>query len=465
VTAQPRRTRPRLRRRIATILGGLVSLALVFASAAPAQAASYTRISGEGSSWAGLAWADFAANAQRQGVTVDYTANGSSQGRDDFARQSSAAFADSEIPFSGDASDPADTTTVPFSYGMLPVVAGGTAFMYNLPVGGSRFANLQLSMPTIAGIFSGQITQWNDPKIAADNPGVALPAHVIDVVVRSDGSGATAQFKLWMLRQYPAQYTNLAQHTGGDPSHASSYFPTGSLSNFIAQNGSTGVTTYTQNTSYTIDYDEYSYALQAGLPVAKVKNAAGYYTIPTQSAVAVALIAAKIDTNAKDANYLSQDLSNVYTYGDPRSYPMSMYSYEIVPHATNAVTTPAKGATLAWVSTQALCEWQRDMGPLGYSPLPMNLVLAGLQQLEGIPGIDAATKTSIANTQNGVLQSGTNPCNNPTFQPGDDPSHNVLVDTAPFPASCNTACQGPWKQAVTCPGDFGRWALLFWGRY
>ncbi|MCL2732026.1 MAG: substrate-binding domain-containing protein [Actinomycetia bacterium] len=413
----------------------------------PASAASYVRISGEGSSWAGLAWSDFSSNAQRQGVTVDYTANGSSQGRDDFARQTNATFADSEIPFKGDASDPQDTTAVPFAYGMLPVVAGGTAFMYNLPIGGAQYSGLKLTMANIAKIFSGQVTNWDDPSIQANNPGVTLPNHTIDVVARSDGSGATAQFKLWMLRQFPADYAYLAGHTGGDPSHASSYFPVGSLSNFTAQNGSTGSSQFVANTAYSINYDEYAYASEFHLPVASIRNQAGFYVQPTPKAVAVALIAAKINTNQNDPNYLSQDLSNVYTYADPRAYPMSMYSYEIVPHAVNAVTSAAKGATLAWVSTQALCEWQRDMGPLGYSPLPMNLVLAGFNQLLGIPGIDAATKASIASTVKGVLQSGTNPCNNPTFQPGDDPSHNVLVDTAPFPAGCNAACEAPWRQA------------------
>jgi ABC-type phosphate transport system substrate-binding protein len=425
----------------------LASLVLAFWTQGAATAASYTRISGEGSSWAALAWQDFTSNAQRQGVTVDYTPNGSSQGRDDFARQSNATFADSEIPFTGDASDPQDTTSVPFAYGMLPVVSGGTAFMYNLPIGGAQYTQLKLNMATIAKIFAGEITNWDNADIKATNPGVALPNHTIVVVARSDGSGATAQFKLWMLRQYPADYKFLATHTGGDPSHASSYFPVGSLQNFVAQNGSTGSSQYVANTAYSINYDEYAYASEFHLPVASVENAHDFFVQPTPQAVAVALIAAKINTNKNDPNYLSQDLSNVYTYGDPRAYPMSLYSYEIVPHATNAVTSPAKGATLAWVSTQALCEWQRDMSPLGYSPLPMNLVLAGFSQLESIPGIDAATKASIASTEKGVLQDGTNPCNNPTFQPGDDPSHNVLVDTAPFPPGCDAACQAPWKLA------------------
>jgi phosphate transport system substrate-binding protein len=451
-TTTPRR---RAIRALQAALLTLLALDLSVSGALSASAASYTSITGEGSSWAGAAWADWVAQAANQGVAVNYTPNGSSVGRKDFAQQNNATFADSEIPFTGEASDPQDRTSPSFKWGMMPVVAGGTAFMYNLPVGGSRFTKLRLSMSDIAGIFSGRISQWNDAALRASNPGVALPAHQIIVVVRSDGSGATAQFKLWMLRQYPADYKLLTSHTGGDPAHASSYYPTGDYGQcksssgpcFTAQNGSNGVTTFTKNTQYTIDYDEYAYALGAGYPVAQVKNAAGYYTLPTAQAVAVALIKAKINTNPADPNYLSQDLSAVYSYGDPRSYPMSMYSYEIIPKQTNAVTSRARGATLAWLSTNAVCEWQRDMGPLGYSPLPMNLVLASLDQIKQIPGIDAKTASKIAATEKGVLQSGGDPCNNPTFKAGDDPAHNVLVDTAPFPAGCSAACQAPWKLA------------------
>ena len=441
--------RRRARLTAAGVSAAATAIMLSLGAALPANAAGYERFSGEGSSWAGNAWADFAANAQRQGVTVDYSPNGSSQGRADFAAQNNATFAQSEIPFTGDSADPSDTSVPNFRYGLLPIVAGGTAFMYNLPVDGSPYQNLNLTQAAIAGIFSGTITYWDDATIKKTNPGVNLPHHLIDVVVRSDGSGATAQFKLWMLRQFPQQYAALANATGGNPKAASSYFPTGSLKNFIAQNGSTGVTTYTQNTPYTIDYDEYSYALAAGFPVAGVQNAAGYFTKPTQNAVAVALIAAKINSDPKSTNYLSQDLSKVYTYGDPRAYPMSMYSYMIVPNEVTNVTSKSKGASLAWVTTQALCEWQRDMGPLGYSPLPMNLVLAALDQVLKIPGVDASTKASISATQKGTTNGGANPCNNPTFQPGDDPAHNLLVDSAAFPTGCDAACQAPWKTAST----------------
>ncbi|MFC4245221.1 substrate-binding domain-containing protein [Gryllotalpicola reticulitermitis] len=445
-------TRPRMKRLFLAIAASL-GFALAAGAAIPANAAAqYVTIAGEGSSWAGLAWNQWEVDAAQDGVTFNYTPNGSSTGRDDFAKQVSAAFADSEIPFTGDADDPQDAGTPDFSYAMLPVVAGGTSFAYNLPIGGSSFTKLQLNMATIAGIFSGEITKWNAPPIAATNKGVALPNQQITVVVRSDGSGATAQFKLWMLRQYPSDYKHLAVETGGDPTHASSYYQVGSLGKcaaggpcFIAQSGSDGVTTFTSHNPYSIDYDEYAYALRANMPVARVENGAGYFTLPTADAVAVALTQAKINTDKNSVNYLSQDLSDVYGYKDPRSYPMSMYTYEMIPTQTTTPLGKPQGATLAWISTNAVCSWRADMGALGYSPLPMNLVLASMQQIQRTPGIDAATSKTISTTQSGVTSGASNPCNSPTFKPGDSITSNELVKTAPFPVTCDATCQAPWR--------------------
>jgi phosphate transport system substrate-binding protein len=392
---------------------------------------------------AGNALQDWVAAIKNRGVTVDFTPDGSSSGRSNFARGLSD-YAVSEIPFTGDTSDPQDTARPNFGYGLLPVVSGGTSFMYNLPVNGGRYTNLRLSQAALAGIFSGQITEWNAPAIAATNKGVNLPAQRITVVVRSDGSGATAEFTLWMKHQFPAQYAALCAKAGCNPASATSYFPTQGMSNFTAQSGSNGVTTYTANTPYTINYDEYSYALGVSFPVAQIQNSAGYYTVPNASAVAVALTQAKINHDKSSLNYLSQDLSNVYGYRDPRAYPISAYSYMIEPTVTHGNFSTAKGATLAYFQTFDLCEGQRTMGALGYSPLPMNLVLDAMDQVKRVPGIDASTKATIANTEAGVKAGDSNPCNNPTFRPGDNPAHNLLTDTAPFPAGCNAACEGPW---------------------
>lgn len=444
----------------ATIAGVVIALGLIFAGLVPAHADSYIRIGGSGSSWAGNALQDWVSRVGSQGVTVDYENKGSSTGRKEFADKMKQ-FAVSEIPYTGDTADPRDNSLPSFKYAMLPVVAGGTAFMYNLKTGANRLTTLKLSQQAIAKIFTGQLQKWNDPIIRAENPGVPLPDARVNVVVRSDGSGATAQFTLWLLRQFPADYAKLCQKTGCDPKRATSFFPIGNgqLQNFVAQNGSQGVTTYTANNQYTINYDEYSYAKGIDFPVAQVKNAAGFYTLPTEHAVAVALTQAKINLDSKSANYLSQDLSRVYGYRDPRSYPMSAYSYMIVPTQTTEALNTAQGATLGFFANFALCEGQRPMGQLGYSPLPMNLVLAAMDQIQKIPGVDKATLDKMNQTRTSVRNGSAPACNNPTFKPGDSPAMNQLVRSAPFDPACNAACQAPWTGATVAenqgPGSTG----------
>ncbi|AJT43001.1 hypothetical protein UM93_08945 [Psychromicrobium lacuslunae] len=424
------------------MLLALLLTALLSAVGVMPASAAYPRISGEGSSWAGNALDQWKANVGNSGAVVDYAPSGSSQGRKNFAN-GLADFAVSEIPYTGDTADPQDQGVEPnFKYSMLPVVAGGTSFMYNLKVAGKRFERLNLSQSTLAKIFSGQIDNWNNPAIKADNPGVTLPNQRLTVVVRSDGSGATAQFTLWMLRQFPQDYAKLCQSTGQCKSNsATSYYPTQGLGNFVSQKGSDGVTGYVKSNQFTINYDEYSYALNAALPVANIKNAAGFFLKPTAQNVAVALVKAKINMDSSSKNYLAQDLSEVYSYTDPRSYPLSAYSYMITPAQTTSRITADKGSSVGFFATYSLCEGQLSSEDLGYSPLPMNLVLAAMQQVRKIPGLDAATVAKLNKTSSGVTSGSSNPCNNPTFKPGDNPKQNQLVLTAPFPTGCAGECQ------------------------
>ena len=136
-------------------------------------------------------------------MQITFNQSGSSQGRKDFAN-GVTDFGDSDIPYQG--VDPTtgqtDASTRPYAY--APVVAGGTAFTYHLTAGGHLVTNLRLSGETITKIFTNKITNWADPAITKENGGHALPSETIKPVVRSDGSGATAQFTLWMDKQYPS---------------------------------------------------------------------------------------------------------------------------------------------------------------------------------------------------------------------------------------------------------------------
>jgi phosphate ABC transporter phosphate-binding protein len=392
---------------------------LVTGAVPAAHAETYIPITGTGSTWSQNALDQWRKNvAANYGMTVNYSGVGSSAGRRDFIA-GTVDFAVSEIPFQSSPEDGSAPEAPTVGYAYMPIVAGGTSFMYNLKIGGKRVTNLRLSGETITKIFTGAITNWNDLAIKADNPGLAMPDKAIVPVVRSDGSGSTAQFTLWMSKQFPSLWSSYSGRSG-----LTSQYPT--PPNGKAQNGSLGVAGYVSQDygEGAITYVEYSYAVKSGFPVAKVLNSAGYYVEPTASSVAVALLQAQINTDASSRDYLTQILDGVYNAADPRTYPLSSYSYMIVPTQVAGIFTEDKGKTLAAFARYMVCEGQQQATALGYSPLPLNLVTAASDQIKRIPGS--------ANT-------GVDPasCNNPTFKAGDSPGSNLLAQTAPQPADCD----------------------------
>jgi phosphate ABC transporter phosphate-binding protein len=396
---------------LALFFSGLI----VASGGVTAFAADYVPISGAGSSWSANAVDQWRRNVTQYGMRVNYASTGSVDGRNQF-KGGTVDFAVTETPYG--LRDNGVTEPLPnqgFAY--MPIVAGGTAFMYNLTSGGQRITNLRLSGETISKMFTGEITKWNDKEIADDNPGLTLPDRKVVPVVRSDGSGSTAQFTLWMSKQHSSIWDAYCRDTGrSTPCGLTSFYPT--KSGMVAQPGSQGVSGYVAQKANegTITYVEYSYALKTGYPVAKLLNKAGYFTEPTAKNVAVALLGAKINTTRGD-EYLTQILDGVYNNKDPRTYALSSYSYMVVPTEAQGAFTEAKGKTLSAFSNYFLCEGQQQADVLGYSPLPINLVKAGLDQVKLIPGAETG-KVNI------------NKCNNPTLDP-------KYISAAPMPAECD----------------------------
>lgn len=429
---------PRLRRlrasaTLGAVFGVLVAL-LAGPLAAPAAADSYTPISGAGSTWAENAVAEWRRAVNQYGMRISYAGNGSSDGRRQFL-SGTVDFAVSDIPFQTHPTDgSAAERPGAGSYAYMPIVAGGTVFMYHLTVNGKRVTNLRLSGDVVTKIFTGAVKSWDDPVIKADNPGVQLPHRTIVPVVRSDGSGSTAQFTMWMADQHKSLWQSYCGKVGrAKACGQTSNYPT--LPGMIAQSGDLGVAGYVaQNYGEgAIGYVNYSYALNAHYPVAKVLNHAGYYTEPTPRNVAVSLLKAKINTNKSSADYLTQQLKGVYTDSDKRNYPLSSYSYMILPLKVQGTFTKAKGKTLGAFSYYFMCQGQQRAPQLGYSPLPINLVKAGFDQIRRIPGVQ---------TKNVNLKG----CNNPTFSAD---GHNKLAETAPYPKACDK------KGAAPCTSGSG----------
>jgi ABC-type phosphate transport system substrate-binding protein len=415
------------------IVASLLGMFAVAANSAPASSAlagTYTTISGSGSSWAALALDQWQQDLHPDGININFIPDGSAAGRADYMANQDD-FAASDPPFrNGDdelGGTSAEHPTQGYSY--IPDVAGGTAFMYHIEVAGKLVTNLRLSGLTLFKIFTGAITNWDNPAITHDY-GAQLPNLPITPVIRSDGSGASYFLTRWMAHEFPSQWDAFCQkvHPGIKlPCPQTEFYPL--FPGAKSENGSTNVATYI-TASYgngAIGYDEYAYALNAHYPVVAMLNPAGYYVLPSASNVAVALTQAVINEIPNNPDFLQQNLDDVYTYTDPRSYPLSSYSYLIVPREHTTLPTnfsTAKGKTLSTFINYLLCAGQNQVAALGYSPLPLNLVKGGLLQNSRIPGAVAVpNQTTLAG------------CNNPTFTNG---KLTLLLD-APQPSPCQKA--------------------------
>lgn len=433
------------RRARALHLMAVLVIGLLAAGTAPAAAAGHEQISGSGSSWATNAINVWISAVSQDGLKVVFTSGGSGIGRKDFAN-STTDYAVSDIgylgkdPQTGEVDLPCKlgTSTDCRGYAYLPIVGGGTAFPYHLTIGGKKVVNLRLSGLTLAKIFTGGITNWNDPAITKDNNGRKFPGLPIIPIVHSEPSGSSAQFSAYLDKMFPSIWRPFNHGKSGE----AEYYPRGS--HMIAQNGSDNVMNYVASAAANgaIGYDEYSYPLLNKVAVAKIENSAGYFTLPTQFNVAVALQKAIINPHKDSPDYLLQDLHNVYTFGDKRSYPLSSYSYAIIPTSkSDSRMNSNKRQTLADFLSYSICEGQAPIGPVGYSALPLNLVQAGFEQIGKLKAADP--KVDLTNRA-------VTSCNNPTFTPG-NLAHNHLADIAPQPPACDQSGQGP----CTGAGDAG----------
>jgi len=172
-----------------------------------------------------------------------------------------------------------------FGLAQFPSVIGGVVPVVNVP--GVKSGALKLDGQTLANIFLGQVTMWNDPAIAALNGGVTLPAKKIIIVHRSDGSGTTFNFVNYLSKVSPQWKAKVGEGT-------SVKWPTG-----IGGKGNEGVAAYVKQISGGIGYVELSYALQNHMAYARLKNAAGNFVLPSDESFSAA--AASADwTNSKD---------------------------------------------------------------------------------------------------------------------------------------------------------------------
>ena len=227
----------------------------------------------------------------------------------------------------------------------IPTVMGAVVVAYNVP----GVKTLRFSPTTLANIFLGKITKWNDPAIVADNPGVSLPGLAVTVARRSDGSGTNAIFTDYLSKVSEEFKTKVGSGTSVN-------WPIG-----LGGKGNDGVTGLVKSTPGTVGYVELVYALEQNLPVADLKNKDGNWVKASIESVSAAAAGAEIpaDYRVSITNAPGKD-----------AYPISGFTWLLV---HKDAKDHAKGTALVNFLNWALSDGEKMAAPLHYAPLPASV--------------------------------------------------------------------------------------------
>jgi len=297
----------------------------------------------------------FADYASATGVKINYQSIGSGGGIRQLS-EGTVDFGASDSPMKDEDIAKAKGPIMHF-----PTVLGAVAVTYNLP---QVTTPLRLSGPLLADIYAGRVTKWNDPKIAALNPGVSLPAIDILVVHRSDGSGTTFVFTDYLATVSPAW-------ASGPGRSKEISWPVG-----LGGKGNEGVAGQVKQTPGAIGYVELAYAKQNNLAFASIQNAAGNFVAPSPEGMtaAAAAIAEKLPANT------DYRLSIVNAAG-ANAYPISSFTWILV-YAQQADSV--KGKKLRDFLRWALTEGEKQASALDYAPLPASMATRLTARLDSI---------------------------------------------------------------------------------
>ena len=233
----------------------------------------------------------------------------------------------------------------------VPTVLGAVAVTYNLPSIGET--KLKFDGNALVDIFMGRITKWNDPKLAALNPGVKLPDIDIIVVHRSDGSGTTYVFTDY-LNKFSREWKDKVGYA------TSVNWPVG-----LGGKGNEGVTQQIKQVEGAVGYVELIYAISNKLPYAVIKNAAGTFVDPSLESVTAAAASAKL---AKDTDFRV----SITNAPGAASYPISSFTWLLVrKDGKDVAKAKLVKDFLSWMITP---DAQKMAAGLHYAPLPAEVV-------------------------------------------------------------------------------------------
>ena len=280
------------------------------------------------------------------GKSVAYNPTGSGAGREQFIA-GHVDFAGADSPLAADQIGPAAARCDGNPAWDLPLVFGPIALVYNL----AGVPALVVSSDALAKIFSGRITAWNDPILAALNPGVALPDTRITPIYRTDSSGTTDNLQKFLTASAPQSWTRGVgtEFQGGVGEGATK---------------SAGVVQVVRATPGAIGYVEKGFADQGAVPYARIATNKGVVVPLTND---TATNAVKATQFVADGNDVVLDLNAMYSSQEPGAYPLVLATYEIVCSKSSDPNT--SGAIKSFL-TVAAGSGQTDLPSAGYVPLP-----------------------------------------------------------------------------------------------
>jgi phosphate transport system substrate-binding protein len=285
---------------------------------------------------------------QQKAVTINYQGNGSGAGRTDFVN--------GVVDFAGtDAAYKSTDPQPPKPFFYFPTVVAPITVSYNL-----SGVKLNLSADTVAKIFSGAITKWDDAAVKADNPKAKLPGTTITVVHRSDSSGTTQNFTSFLTKAASSSWTL------GSSSTVS--WPEGTQ----GATGNSGVAKLVKDTDGAVGYVDFSDANAAELTYASIENSAGKFVKPTLASASAAAQGAAINDD------LTYDPINS---DGAAAYPITSPTWII---AYQAQTDAAKGNALKGWLNYIYGDGQKLASSVDYAPLPKGLVKQALAQVKSI---------------------------------------------------------------------------------
>jgi phosphate transport system substrate-binding protein len=251
-----------------------------------------------------------------------------------------------------------DIDQVPNGMVLLPMTAGGVVLAYNLP---DLEGDLKLSRKAYAGIFLGEIKNWNDPAIAITNPGLKLPRIPIATVVRQDKSGTTYAFtkhldaisEKWRVQQGPTTLLS-------------------GLGNSLWAKGDEGVATLIKQSIGSLGYVSYAFASRLGLKLAVLENKEGKFVKPTEQSCAAALATAEMPENLR---IFVPDPSGL------DAYPIVTFSWILL---YKDYPDTEKATSMRDLFQWCLLDGQNYATKFGYVPLPTSITEKALAALNTV---------------------------------------------------------------------------------